>query len=48
MKDLPVLYLALFDFVPNLAFLIGAYYLVKIVFLVRGKACGGLAVVALL
>lgn len=44
MKDLPVLYLALFDFVPNLAFLIGAYYLVKIVFLVRGKACGSLAV----
>lgn len=45
MKNLPVLYLALFDFVPNLAFLIGAYYLVKIVFLVRGKACGSLAVV---
>lgn len=45
MKDLTVLCLALFDFVPNLAFLIGAYYLVKIVFLVRGKACGGLAVV---
>jgi hypothetical protein len=45
MKDLPVLCLALFDFVPNLAFLFGAYYLAKIVFLVRGKACGGLTVV---
>jgi hypothetical protein len=38
-----LLCLALFDFVPTIAFLIVAYYLVRIVYLVRGKACGALA-----
>jgi hypothetical protein len=45
MGDSSLIYLALFDFVPNIAFLVGAYYLTKIVFLVRGRACGSLAVV---
>lgn len=31
--------LALFDFVPNIAFLVGAYFLVKITVLLRSSAC---------
>lgn len=31
--------LSLFDFVPNLAFLVGAYYLVHLALLVRGRSC---------
>jgi hypothetical protein len=43
MENSSMIYLALFDFVPNLAFLSGAYYLVRVVYLARGKACSGLA-----
>lgn len=39
------IYLALFDFVPTIAFLVGAYFLVRIVMMVRGKACGVLTVI---
>lgn len=35
--------LALFDFVPNLAFLVGAYFLVRLVQLERGTRCGRMA-----
>lgn len=31
--------LALLDFVPNIAFLVGAYFLVRITLLVKGKSC---------
>lgn len=31
--------LSLFDFLPNLAFLVGAYYLVHLALLVRGRSC---------
>jgi hypothetical protein len=31
--------LALVDFIPNIAFLIGAFYLVKIIVMTRGKRC---------
>jgi len=37
--------LAIFDFVPNIAFLVGANFLVRIVYLVRGKACSAVAIV---
>lgn len=39
-----MIYLALFDFIPNLAFLTGAYFLVRLAVLVRGKACSGIAI----
>jgi hypothetical protein len=32
--------LALFDFVPNMAFLVGAYFLVRLVLMERGTRCG--------
>ena len=32
--------LAAFDFLPNIAFLVGAYFLVRISLLIRGKPCG--------
>jgi hypothetical protein len=35
--------LALFDFVPNIAFLVGAYFLVRLVLMERGSKCGRLA-----
>ncbi len=35
--------LALFDFVPNLAFLVGAYFLVRLVLLERGRRCSRMA-----
>lgn len=38
-----MVYLALFDFLPNLAFLTGAYFLVRLAALVRGKACSSAA-----
>lgn len=31
--------MALFDFVPNIAFLVGAFYLVKLALLLRGRPC---------
>ncbi len=41
------LLLALFDFVPVLAFLIGAYFLVRIALVVRDKTCATLALIGL-
>lgn len=41
----PVIPLAMFDFVPNLAFLIGAYFLVRTAYLARGKTCGSVLIV---
>ena len=35
--------LALFDFIPNIAFLIGAYFLVRLVLMERGSKCGRMA-----
>jgi hypothetical protein len=35
--------LALFDFVPSLAFLVGAYFLVQMTMQLRGKRCGRMA-----
>lgn len=35
--------LALFDFIPTFAFLIGAYFLVQIAIMLRGSACGRMA-----
>jgi hypothetical protein len=37
--------LALLDFVPNIAFLIGAYFLVRIIVMARGQRCGRMAMV---
>lgn len=34
--------LALFDFVPNIAFLVGAYYLTRLAWIARGRMCGTL------
>lgn len=39
MDESYTLSLALVDFIPNIAFLIGAFYLVKTALLVRGSAC---------
>ena len=38
-----MIYQALFDYVPNFAFVVGAYFLVRIVYLVRGRAWGVIA-----
>jgi hypothetical protein len=48
MEDISLIYLAIFDFVPNIAFLIGAYFLVLTAYTVRGKNCGILVVVGAL
>jgi hypothetical protein len=39
MDEIYSLELALIDFIPNLAFLLGAFFLVRTVLLVRGKPC---------
>ena len=39
MTEAHPLALSLFDFVPNIAFLVGAYYLVHLALLVRGRSC---------
>lgn len=39
MNDTYSIGLALFDFLPNIAFLVGAFYLVRIAALVKGKPC---------
>lgn len=44
MENASMFYLALFDFVPNIAFLVGAYFLVRIAYLVRNKICGNLVI----
>ena len=44
MENISMIYLAVFDFVPNIAFLIGAYFLVRIAYMVRGKNCGILVI----
>ena len=38
MEETYTLGLALLDFVPNLAFFVGAYFLVRLAYLVRGKS----------
>jgi len=39
MTEAHPLALSLFDFVPNIAFLVGAYYLLLLALLVRGRSC---------
>lgn len=36
--------LALFDFIPTIAFLVGAYFLVRITLMLRGSPCGRMAI----
>jgi hypothetical protein len=43
MEEAYPLSLALFDFVPNIAFLLGAFYLVKLTILLRGTRCARMA-----
>jgi hypothetical protein len=40
MEETYPLSLALFDFVPNIAYLVGAFFLVRLVLLMRGRRCG--------
>lgn len=39
MEETYTIAMALFDFIPNLAFLVGAFFLVKLSLLLRGKPC---------
>lgn len=39
MEETYTVAMALFDFLPNIAFLVGAFYLVKLALLLRGKPC---------
>jgi len=47
MSEPSLVLLAIYDFVPVFAFLVGAYFLVRIAQMVRGKTCAALVLVGL-